>query len=217
MDDFTYSYYSETNRLRQTSPIEEDKIYESGPVSSDNKVYRNILRGSAYVPSGSTVELKASEKINMSPDFKVHSGANFRAKIWKETDGVYQYDAIGNLIADLDEGLKIKWTPYGKVKEVQKGDSTTIHFKYDGAGNRISKTVFSSTDTLITRYIRDASGNVMATYNDSTMAGVVSTNDYYPFGLGMAGRSWNDSTYRYGFNGMEKDDDSTTMDLKSIG
>ncbi len=32
------------------------------------------------------------------PDFRVHSGANFRAGIWDEEDGVYQYDAIGNLI-----------------------------------------------------------------------------------------------------------------------
>ena len=146
MDDFTYSYYSNSNKLKQTSPVDEDKVYESGAVTSDNKVYRNIfLRGSAYVPSGSTVELTTFEKINMSPDFKVHSGANFKAKIWKEEDGIYQYDAIGNLIADLDEGVKIKWTPYGKVREVQKGDSTTLHYKYDGTGNRIEKRVSDGT------------------------------------------------------------------------
>jgi RHS repeat-associated protein len=38
-------------------------------------------------------------------------------------------------------------------------------------------------------------------------ADVISNNDYYPFGLAMEGRSYSDSTYRYGFNGKEKDDE----------
>ncbi len=43
---------------------------------------------------------------------------------------------------------------------------------------------------------------------DSTWAKATSTSDYYPFGLEMQGRVWSDttSTYRYGFNGKEKDD-----------
>ena len=31
--------------------------------------------------------------------------------------------------------------------------------------------------------------------------------DYYPFGMAMPGRTFNSSEYRYGFNGMEKDDE----------
>ncbi len=30
---------------------------------------------------------------------------------------------------------------------------------------------------------------------------------YYPFGMTMPGRSYNSSSYRFGFNGMEKDDE----------
>ena len=41
---------------------------------------------------------------------------------------------------------------------------------------------------------------------DTTWAKVVSASDYYPFGLTMAGRNYQDSLYRYGFNGKEKDD-----------
>jgi len=113
--------------------------------------------------------------------------------------------------------------------------------------------------TTITRYIRDASGNVMAVYQadtlserpiygssrlgnlsyaskpgyrtvghkqyelsnhlgnvlavvsdrirmktDSTWTQVLSRTDYYPFGLEMTGRT-ESATYRYGFNGKEKD------------
>jgi RHS repeat-associated protein len=115
---------------------------------------------------------------------------------------------------------------------------------------------------LITRYVRDASGNVMSVYNDTSAieqpiygssrlgmykgsvleghqtlgrrsyelsnhlgnvlsvitdnigkstadtvwASVESSSDYYPFGMAMAGRSYSSSSYRYGFNGKEKDD-----------
>jgi RHS repeat-associated protein len=46
--------------------------------------------------------------------------------------------------------------------------------------------------------------NWEAEYYEAT---VVSANDYYPFGSAMAGRKYNDDSYRYGFNGMEKDDE----------
>ena len=38
-------------------------------------------------------------------------------------------------------------------------------------------------------------------------ADVVSATDYYPFGMQMPGRVYNGPDYRYGFNGMEKDDE----------
>jgi RHS repeat-associated protein len=38
-------------------------------------------------------------------------------------------------------------------------------------------------------------------------ADVVSYSDYYPFGMELPGRSFNSNSVRYGFNGMEKDDE----------
>ena len=135
-----------------------------------------------------------------------------------------------------------------------------------GAGNRIEKWVVTN-DTLVavTRYLRDASGNVMAIYKDSTLheqpvygssrlgqylggagtacltlgtrryelsnhlgnvltvitdnigmsadttwATVVSASDYYPFGLTMEGRNYQDSLYRYGFQGQERDPETNS-------
>ena len=179
---------------------------------------------------------------------------------------MYQYDAIGNLIRDQHEGVHISWTPYGKVRQVRsRSDSLIVSFTYDAAGNRIEKKVVNQgteLTTVVTHYLRDASGNVMAIYQDSVMteqpiygssrlgmykggkiaahrnmgtkryelnnhlgnvmtvitdnigmdqdsvwASVVSASDYYPFGLGMKGRNFSDSTYRYGFSGMEKDNE----------
>jgi len=41
----------------------------------------------------------------------------------------------------------------------------------------------------------------------SYIANVKLTTDYYPFGSGQPGRSYTSDSYRYGFNGMEKDDE----------
>jgi len=169
----------------------------------------------------------------------------------------YTYDEIGNLISDVEEGIdSISWTPYGKVRKVEKSDNSLVSFRYDASGNRIAK--ISDGDTTV--YVRDASGNVMGVYKndtlieqsiygssrlglmtvssktgyrtlggkkyelsnhlgnvlavvsdninldqDSTWASVVNVTDYYPFGLGMDGRTVQDSSYRYGFNGKEED------------
>jgi RHS repeat-associated protein len=45
-------------------------------------------------------------------------------------------------------------------------------------------------------------GDDFAEYYEAT---VVSAVDYYPFGSAMAGRKFNDNSYRYGFNGQEED------------
>ncbi|MBD78742.1 MAG: hypothetical protein CL840_07470 [Crocinitomicaceae bacterium] len=46
-----------------------------------------------------------------------------------------------------------------------------------------------------------------STNTDVPLAEVISHTDYYPFGMPMPGRNGNLSAYRYGFNGMEKDNE----------
>jgi RHS repeat-associated protein len=215
----------------------------------------------------------------------------------------YTYDAIGNLISDSGEEIDaIAWTVTGKVKSVTRNSSSSrsdLVFAYDAMGNRISKTEKMRNgsgytgETKTTYYMRDASGNVMATYweslggdedqqrldelmiygssrlgmlkedkklvdlpeidlsslgsmqttytrgntyfelsnharkcvsrvevvTDRKLAqpdgsggidfyrpDIVSSSDYYPFGFEMNERGFS-SDYRYGFNGMEKDDE----------
>src|SRR5690606_15717124 len=81
----------------------------------------------------------------------------------------YSYDAIGNLVRDSAEGIsQISWTVYGKIRQITKRDGTVIQYRYDAAGNRIGKSVAKpSGTTAYTWYVRDASGNVMSTYESS--------------------------------------------------
>jgi RHS repeat-associated protein len=108
--------------------------------------------------------------------------ANYTEDIDAQLINNYDYDSIGNLIKDNLEGItKIGWNVYGKIDTITKvnaGVTTTIIYTYDVAGNRISKSVklSNSTNTNITWYVRDASGNVMAVY-DITKGTTVTANN----------------------------------------
>ncbi|MBI2967012.1 MAG: hypothetical protein HYY40_04270, partial [Bacteroidetes bacterium] len=94
----------------------------------------------------------------------------------------YKYDQSGNLVQDKQEQIAvIEWTVYGKVKKVIRTSVSAkpdLEFNYDATGNRIAKIVKphgssvenGGTDNsalwTTTYYIRDASGNIMSTYED---------------------------------------------------
>jgi RHS repeat-associated protein len=100
----------------------------------------------------------------------------------------YKYDEIGNLTGDKQEGIEsIEWTVYGKIKGIHRipgfkkkpganePESADLEYAYDASGNRIRKTVkrressalLSEDNWVSTYYVRDAQGNVMATYERS--------------------------------------------------
>jgi RHS repeat-associated protein len=92
-------------------------------------------------------------------------------------DDLYEYDNIGNLVKDHREKMDIQWYVNGKVKAIKRGgfnvaDLPDLEFAYDAMGNRVSKLIKSRTGNEIddkdefvkTYYVRDAQGNIMATY-----------------------------------------------------
>jgi RHS repeat-associated protein len=94
---------------------------------------------------------------------------NYEEDIDGQSPGNYTYDDIGNLISDKSEQIKhISWTPYGKVKKIEKEDGSSIVFNYDASGSRVSKHVIDccGLPSSGTYYVRDASGNVMAIYEE---------------------------------------------------
>ena len=87
--------------------------------------------------------------------------------------GNYKYDSIGNLIRDSSEKISaIKWNVYGKITEIDHLTTSiarptkNIYYYYDAAGNRVGKKITRGDNTTAsyTWYVRDAGGNVMATY-----------------------------------------------------
>ena len=94
----------------------------------------------------------------------------------------YKYDQIGNLTQNLEDGIEdIEWNIYGKVEKVSKTNGTLIAYRYDGTGNRISKSIQTSGNStyFITSYVRDASGNVMAIYTTKRQLDEVTQEGIY--------------------------------------
>ena len=150
MDDFNYVYYSDgngtpTNRLAYV----EDNVPENN-----------------Y-----TLDLDGQDPNNMYPA-QPQIGLD-------ETN--YLYDQIGNLTQDkAEEIFEITWTVSGKIREIihndgfndpnePDSDKPDLEFGYTPDGNRLYKIVKpdpkdESTWTY-TYYMRDAQGNVLATYS----------------------------------------------------
>jgi RHS repeat-associated protein len=103
----------------------------------------------------------------------------------------YDYDEIGNLTQDLEEGItKIDWTVYGKIKTIESNaPKSNLEFTYDAQGNRVSKTekLKANGGQIITFYVRDASGNVMSTYKKKESGNDVYLQEQNLFGSSRLG------------------------------
>lgn len=112
----------------------------------------------------------------------------------------YTYDAIGNLKSDVRENISnINWTMYGKTWNITKTNGEVLSYTYSSKGHRNSKIILpiptanATTEMLTTKefYVRDAQGNVMATYKshyDATAAAYVTDlQEHYIYGSARVG------------------------------
>lgn len=96
---------------------------------------------------------------------------NYPNDVDDQSPNNFQYDSIGNLVADNRENLyQIDWNVYGKITRLfkhpqQVGDVTEIDYRYDPSGKRVQKSLWKySAQSEQHWYVRDALGNVMAVY-----------------------------------------------------
>jgi len=266
-DWFAYKYQKNNARLMR------NRLYQLNDLADQANAYVNEAGGAQDI--GWTGDVPFDEE---DPDMN--------------TAYNYGYDALGNLVRDDREHIEaIEWTVAGKVKAVDHatGEGPDLAFGYGASGQRIMKQVGQpGTDAGAYRehYIRDAQGNIMATYRytNETSVGVslllnerpiygssrlgsytktmqlynaqaitsypppssiiqrphlryeltdhlgnvaavitgrllpsqslapfeadlVSAQGYEPFGSLMPGRNYSAGSYRFGFNGKEKDDE----------
>jgi RHS repeat-associated protein len=142
----------------------------------------------------------------------------------------YVYDKTGQLIKDRTEKLDIKWRNDGKVKEITKAigiatssrNTELIRFEYDGLGNRVAKKITNNLDGIsnYTYYVRDAQGNVLATYNEiltfgSELSGSLSLTEHQIYGSNRLGiEQKNQTIFDYSLNPHEP---SVDLLLKTVG
>ncbi|PWV56693.1 RHS repeat-associated core domain-containing protein [Chitinophaga sp. S165] len=114
-----------------------------------------------------------------------------------QSAGNYKYDNIGNLLSDDQEQIsKIAWNYSGKIESVESSDPAnpyTLNYFYDANGNRAVKSFKAGVGPGFyakpTFYVRDAQGNVLATY-DSDANGVIRWKEQYLYGSSRLG-AWN--------------------------
>jgi len=91
------------------------------------------------------------------------------------------------------------------------------HLQIIGRGKDIKPLHYSHGIGLGQYELTNHLGNVLTTISDRKntiaiakfTAEIQSSQDYYPFGSLMPGRKYSSNAYRFGFNGMEKDDEIT--------
>ncbi len=133
------------------------------------------------------------------------------------TSGTYDYDEIGNLIKDNKEYISaIEWTVDRKVKRVGRNyaamfaagkNMPELVFEYDANRQRVMKIEIPHdaaapykrrppTEWLTTHYVRDATGNTMATYTQKYTFSSgniynydITVNDFDLYGSGRLGSS----------------------------
>lgn len=195
-DDLTYKYYDFSNKLKNVDGTDtENYTYdEIGNLVSDNAEGIDSI---AWTPYG---KVRAVFKDDSSQvRFRYDASGNRIAKITETDTTIYARDASGNVMAVYRNDTLTEQSIYGSSRL--------------GLINYASKTAYRSLGGK--KYeLSNHLGNVLAVVSDnihldqdSTWASVVNITDYYPFGLAMDGRSVQDSTYRYGFNGLEGDDE----------
>jgi len=190
----TYEYYAFSNKLKNVDGTgDENYTYDEigNLIADEEEGITNI----EWTPYGKVRKVVKDD--NSEVHFRYDASGNRIAKITAADTTVYARDASGNVMAVYK----------GKELEEQSiyGSSRL------GLVNYASKTGYRSLGGK--KYeLSNHLGNVLAVVSDnihldqdSTWTSLINTTDYYPFGLAMDGRSVQDSTYRYGFNGKEED------------
>src|SRR5690554_5776641 len=195
-DNLTYEYYDASNRLKNVdgSVDENYTYYEIGNLVSD---VEEGIDSIAWTPYG---KVRAVYKDDDSEiHFRYDAAGNRVAKITETDTTTYVRDASGNVMGVYKNDTLVEQSIYGSSRlglmtQASKTGYRTLGGKKYELSNHLGNVLAVVTDNIHHN-------------QDSTWASVVNTTDYYPFGLAMDGRTVRDSSYRYGFNGQEKDDE----------
>jgi RHS repeat-associated protein len=217
IDNLTYAYNSGSNQLNHIL----DAVTAVGSIdisnqASDNYTYdlagRLLRDGNKQMSWNSNGLIK---EVRNAHGGNLHYGYDaLNRRVIEKKNGIvtdfYVNDAQGNRIAS-----------YG----LEAGSIVCRSLSLQGIGrlgeymlNREAKVVSADSGNFyrgLKRYeIINHIGDVQVVisdkrslYGDNARASVVSATDYYPFGMIMPGRKMGDDSYRYGFQGMECDDD----------
>lgn len=165
-DYYTSYRYDSNGNLRNlsrnayggTNPRKMDRLFYEYQNSGDSEINQTNKLRHVYEKDGTSIN---SNWVGVDID---HQSADN-----------YEYDRLGNLTVDDQEGIEsIEWYNNGKIKSIKRttsSDADDLEFRYDGLGNRILKiakkrdngALLDESNWVYTYYIRDAQGNHLVT------------------------------------------------------
>jgi RHS repeat-associated protein len=100
----------------------------------------------------------------------------------------YVYNARGELVKNIREGLEYDYYTTGLVREVRKNGVPLVRFFYNDRGQRVRKQSFDQNGHPLQSifYVRDAAGSVMAIYHKG-QNGLIRLNEHPVYGLARLG------------------------------
>jgi len=220
LDDQTYHYPNATgdNRLGHITDASGNHGNDLKTQSAGNYAYDGIGRLtkdlSENIPiNGISYDNQSKVVIVNKDDVKTtYAYDAFGRRISKTYDGKtdwYVNDALGNPIAIYEiVGSTITW----KEASIYGGKRIGIYRPNHGLalGNILSDSLIRGKKSYqLSNHIND----VLAVVSDrrlnssgTAMPQVQTANNYFPFGMDMPGRTFSSASYRYGYQGMENED-----------
>src|SRR5690606_13413435 len=114
--------YDQLHRIVQARSLTEYGAAGYGERTAGTKAYDTDY---SYDPNGNLLTLQRMDDSQTAVlddlEYEYNTGTN-RLRNTDTADGEnYTYDEVGNLVSDAEEGIdSIAWTPYGKVRKVEK-------------------------------------------------------------------------------------------------
>jgi RHS repeat-associated protein len=120
------------------------------------------------------------------------ANTNRLASISGSTTVNYAYNNIGQMTQQTEgtNTMKVAYNAYGLTKEVRDGNNTlTEQYFYDDRGDLVKKVYYNTSSLVpfkVAYFVRDASGNVLATY-EQTNGGLLALIELPIYGSGRLG------------------------------
>jgi len=163
--------YDQLNRIKESQNT-QGKYLEKFSYDGNG----NILNTISHNQNGIQVDntryhyLPNSNKLEYISDILGEKNKGF--DLMNQSEGNFAYTPIGEMSQDISAGIsQIDWTIYGKRATVKKMDLSQVSYAYDAINNRVYHQIKDDKGVLIKElhYVRDASGNVMAIYENGKL------------------------------------------------
>lgn len=234
MDDLTYHYKTGTNKLDYIHDSIDSTYYDVDIDRQFAGNYRYDSIGNLIKDSTAKIADIQWTVYGKISSITKEDGSVIRYaydasgnRVSKYANGVYTWyvrDASGNVMAVYTQGdAGVNAGKLTKIESDLYGSSRlglnllSVNIQDSAAVN--AETIVGLGSGFYTNFTRGGKifeltnhlGNVLTTVSDkrwwqsgSAVADVVSSQEYYPFGMLMPGRGFSSGGYRYGFNGQEK-------------